>query len=536
MLSKQDSNELDRGLTLMRKNLLSTDINELLIVNRYEQFSVDLVDAKTKNLIVGLPDKVVKDKVYDKERLQVICDRLHNLGYLNKANIKSVLNNNVIDSALKTAIENFQLDANLKIDGWIGDKTWLALQQLVTFEEPTKIHLWLNKSGQVNNALKRATQLRLYSLGLGDKPKLSPTAPALTLIKFRKVALTLFNGVEELNERQLLALLFDQDRMIQNLSLFSGNIHAPECRLEQQFIIAITKIELWLYGAESILPDANLIEQHKKYRAGPRRRRKRVNVQLNVIEESSLKINTSSFFYKALNSTWNKLLDKRVSEIKNKSSMYITTFPTFFKLLNELDEVDDRNLIQSLDAYVKKNKKNIKTIWKRAKNFASKLFDGIKRIGRMIKRFLGRVVDVTVEWLARPFYNLIVGIYKTLNTSIESTKEALSFLFSRYLKFKNNNAALAIKHNDADMNLFIDDQNASDVIDFSQKLLLLSKKLKAATKLISTFLTLLKSAFSALTGGWWAFFTACVNLYKDFPELINAITVLNEGNIIQLEQ
>jgi len=64
----------------------------------------------------------------------------------------------------------------------------------------------------------------------------------------------------------------------------------------------------------------------------------------------------------------------------------------------------------------------------------------------------------------------------------------------------------------------------------------LSKKLKAATKLISTFLTLLKSAFLALTGGWWAFFTACVNLYKDFPELINAITVLNEGNIIQLEQ
>jgi hypothetical protein len=535
MLSKKDSNELDRGLTLMRKNLLSTDINESLIVNRYDQFSIDLVDAKAKKLIVGLPNKAVEDKIYDKERLQVICDRLHNLGYLNKENIKSVLNNNVIDSVLKKAIQKFQLDANLKIDGWIGDQTWLALQQLVTFEEPTKIHLWLNKNGEVNNALKRATQLRLYTLGLGDKPKLSTTVPYLALTKFRTVALILFNNVEKLNEIQLLELLFDQDRIIQYLSLFSGNIHAPEFRLEQQFIIAITKVELWLHGEGSIIPDANLIEQHKKYRAGPRRRRRRVNFQLKVIEENSLTITPASFFFKALNSTWNKLLDKQLPEIKNKASMYLTTFPAFFKLLNELDDVDDRNLIQSLDAYVKKNKKNIKTLWQSAKSFASKLFDGIKRIGRMIKRFLGRVVNVTVEWLARPFYNLIVGVYEALNTSIQLTKEALSFMFSDYVKFKNNNAALAIKHNDADMELYVDDQNVSYVIDFSQKLLLLSNNLKVATKLISIFLTLLKSSFLALTGGWWAFFKTCVSLYKNFPELINSITSLNGGDLVQLE-
>jgi hypothetical protein len=534
MLSKQDNNELDRGLKLMRNNLLTTDLNEKLIVNRYDQFSLDIVDAKTKNLIVGLPDKVVVDKFYDKERLQVIRDRLHNLGYLSKENIKSVLDNNVIDSMLKKAIQNFQLDANLQIDGWIGDKTWLALQQLVTFEEPTKISLWLNENGEVNNALKRAAHLRLYILGLGDKPKTSSTAPDVELAKFREVALTLFNEVEELNEIELLELLFDQDRLIENLSLFSGNINFTEFNLEQKFVIAITKIELWLHGEENITPDASLIEQHKKYRAGSRGRRKRVKSQLEIIETSSLKINSASFFYKALNATWNQLLDKRPPEVKDKSIKYIETFPAFFQLLNELDDGDDNNLIYSIDTYIKKNKKNIKTIWKNAKSLASKLFDGIKRIGRMIKRFLGSVIDVTVKWLARPFYNLIVGVYKTINTSIQSTIDALSFLFSNFLQCKENNSAFAIKRKDADMDLFIDEQNATSALDFSQKLLLSSKKLKAAAKLLSTFLTLLKSAFLAFTGGWWAFFTACVKLYKEFPDLIASITLLNDGAYVNL--
>jgi hypothetical protein len=530
MISKKDHKELDAGLKLIRKNLLSTDINELLVVNRYEQFSIDINDAKSKNLIIGLPVKAIESKIYDEERLKVIRDRLHNLGYLNKENIKSVLDDHAIDSGLKSAIQNFQQDANLKVDGWIGDKAWLALQQLVTIEEPTQISHWLKENGEVNNALKRGAQLRLYILGLGEKPKISSTASSLELTKFREVALNLFEGIDELNEMELLELLFDQDLILEHLSKYSGNINFIEKSAEQKFVIAVTKIELWLHGEENIIPDANLIEQHKEYRVGPRGRRRRIKSQLDILN-SNLQINSKSYFYKALNFTWSKLLGRRNQEVKNKSINYIKTFPEFFQLLNGLEDVDDLNFITPLDKYINKSKKNIKAIWKSAKSLAGKLFDGIKRIGKMISRFFGKVIDTTVKWLARPFYNLIVNAYKILKISIESIIEASTFLFSKYLKFKDNNSAFAIKQKDVDMTLFVDDQNYNGVLDFSQKLVLVSKRFKVSSKLISTFLSLLKGVFLTAITGWWAFFTTCAGLYKDFPNLIKSITFLNERSL-----
>ena len=76
-------------------------------------------------------------------------------------------------SAIKRAPWKISPGTGLVADGWVGDYTWKALMELVSFEAPIDLLRWLNPEpkGRPKISLKRAIALRLHVLGLAETRK-----------------------------------------------------------------------------------------------------------------------------------------------------------------------------------------------------------------------------------------------------------------------------------------------------------------------------------------------------------------------------
>ncbi len=526
MLSSNETKALNDGLIPLSTALKNT-IDEASVITLYDEFSASLIDAEHKNLIVGLPHQAKEKISYDKERLHSICDRLFNLGYLTHHVLTRQLRSKRVNKNLKIAIKKFQKESGLPADGIVGSKTWLALQQLITFEEPTQIHLWLTDEGQPKLPLKRAIQLRLYTLGINKfKPTLASPPITPNLSKFKGVCLNFgfFNKNKPITDNDLLMLLFDQDRLVRYLGQSKLDLAGNQDKIAQQFLLSVTKIELWLLNTKKITPNGRLTETHT-FKVGPKRGQPR---QITVIRANGKELHTVSYFYQGVKNIWKSLGE---NDNRNKAKKFLTTYPDFFRSLDELEQTDETAINASVEDFINQDVDNIKSLWSTAKTFMGKLFDGLKRIGRFFKTLFSLAID-NIKLLARPFYNLVVNGFNTIQTAITATIEGLKLYFSESISFAGNNSAFAFKEKDCDLSVLVDRNNVSEVSAFNQNLILITQRLKAASSLLSTFLQLLKIIFTTAVTGWWAFFKACVGLYRNHNKLIQALNFLNQNKLL----
>lgn len=112
----------------------------------------------------------------------VVCERLHAMQYLSTADwlayrdkIYKRIAGRTIDfpssdyagwfSNFQSSVKSLQIEAGLVDDEWVGSKTFQALQQLFTFEEPTHLDDWFEQQYS-SSFINRAIYVRLHALGI----------------------------------------------------------------------------------------------------------------------------------------------------------------------------------------------------------------------------------------------------------------------------------------------------------------------------------------------------------------------------------
>jgi hypothetical protein len=160
-------------------------------------------------------------------------------------------------STLRQAVLQFQRDAGLEVDGWVGKQTWGALDEFITLEPPLQLELWYPVGGRPCLAMVRATALRLRTLGfelpLTDREELL----AEPLAAFRRAAAELgLSAGPEVPDRQVVGLLFDDELLfsIARSALKEGaglgplSLDEPEGSAASRILRRMVRNELWLQG------------------------------------------------------------------------------------------------------------------------------------------------------------------------------------------------------------------------------------------------------------------------------------------------
>lgn len=239
-------------------------------------------------------------------RVRTVQMRLYLLGYLRWLPVVGGNEQFEIDPRVAEGIRRFQTDAGLTVDGWVGDETWQALEELVSFEAPANIGHWVDR--RFRPLLLRAVRLRLFALGFieperheSDEPLRRELPLRPSLVTDRTVQRALMDDFRPLVERlwttqagtlaeaplhgagevvrpaaatamvfgptaepelpqpsiSLLALLFDMDRLT---ALVAGLRLEPYELLttvaERLFLVSLARTNLWLLGYSGLSPGA----------------------------------------------------------------------------------------------------------------------------------------------------------------------------------------------------------------------------------------------------------------------------------------
>ena len=110
---------------------------------QYHLLEHALENAQADNIISPLLEtRPYSTKVYSRSRLMTIRNRLYLLGYITRDSGQASLG-----AELERGIRAFQQEASFTVngfvvDGWTGEQSWQALQELVSFESPANLGRW----------------------------------------------------------------------------------------------------------------------------------------------------------------------------------------------------------------------------------------------------------------------------------------------------------------------------------------------------------------------------------------------------------
>ena len=381
--------------------------------------------GKFENILQGVEDngfvnKVPADKTeafnmqHQKIRIQTIASRLFLLGYLRrKFNPKRI--HKKIDK-IKEATLAFQKDANLTEDSWVGDETWYALGELVSFESKFTDEKWFVDGSirpEVTVAMHRAIQLRLWSLGLVTK-KPKPRFKLLTrrsLYKFTRILHMFYirkrSFVGDFNT-ETLQLLFDQEELIHAIRkrcfvtkatpklYIAADKEEEDTTLYKIFMVNCAKIELWLLGFKVRIDG----RQNYDYAYG------------------SDIWNALAKFHREFEGRKTHIAEKLAKEVSPK---------LFISLGNALKseefyKEDDASEEIAQELFVKNNaaetESNIEKAWDFVKEKGMRLWDGLKRVWRWIKKIGKKVIAFVQNNLFKGFYRFVSKAFKIVTRGI----------------------------------------------------------------------------------------------------------------------
>jgi len=488
-------------------------------IKRYALLGDAVTQARHDNIISPLPKQEPSGSDdYAASRIRTIRNRLFNLGYLG-VDDKSAL----LDDAIKNGIRAFQNEAGLTQDAWVGEKTWSALQALVSFEDPTHLAGWFN-NGKANPALIRATHLRLFALGLmADKPRdINRPVIRAGLGRFIEAINALGFDIEEISIENLmpdlhldtLTLLFDEDDLIRRLGSSNSLMPKQHAGLQSAHVllINIAKIELWLLGYD-VDPRGF---QHDDIAAA----------------RNSTELNDRSHLFKAMKKFW---VDKgQPARSAMRSRSYLSqSFRTFFSELYQdtmLDQADELPDSDELFQHFSNDKNFIQTVWDHVKTFGARLWDGVKRMWSWFKRVIksaARAAGEFMQGVSRIAYHYILKSYEAVQTVIKAVVHSIRFFTQPRLDISDRNRTVIFHDRDFDFKAAVhNDDTPEDIHAMAESLKLKSSIFKISCKIFSALLNVLKGVVQGVFTGWAALLMSLLKLYKRtaqwLPELIQA--------------
>lgn len=508
-------------------------------VNQLGIFGDILEGAHTSGVVPFAPqDKFNAENMQAHHiRNRTIATRLWLLGYLPGKPGKDAGGEEIYSADFKAAVRRFQKDAglagagntSLKEDGWVGDDTWYALDQLVSFETNTQLHRWY-KNGSALPALERAIHLRLFSLGLMDTKPGSRFfgVPQKNLDNFRRI-----NYMFKLTGKALPAgthpetidALFQQDRIVTKLAAATstGN-RGRKCftysrlphwnkkeprSLANRFIINVAKIELWLIGFNVAIDGKD--DYHMSSRS---------------VYKKNLKL------YGALCRFWRQLRGKtgRAAFKLAKSvtpDLFLTLQEVHEKTLRLHDPSSDEDYSLEVSARLDTGEK-IENAWAYVRKRTVSLWDGLERLWRWIKQGIAKIISYFKKNLFRAFFRYAAKAYKIVKTAADSVSSTITYLLKGHLKGSTPAQAVILHDADLDHTVFVNRHGDPDKIAaLGYRLEIQTAVFQLGTKILGLLLNTFKRVLAGLFG-WARFLSALVRNLKELKPLYRRLTLLRK--------
>ena len=455
----------------------------------------EVVDqAARQGVLSPLPQEKsqVITNAYIKTRLRTVRSRLVRLGYLEEEEPRR--GQLYIGVAARRAIRQFQTEAGLTVDGWVGPETWNALEELVSFEHPISADTWLAKPPDQQQALWRATRLRLSVLGLPRLPKpCLRRADALPgLARFLEVAVHLKMAEPALtaqDTRETLDLLFDQDALVRRLGAVEGAFafeHSTTGKLAQRFVTCVARIELWLLGAE-------------------------IQLSANSDPEYSLRdLHPTAALY----NFW-RLQDEKIGSARALSRQDLD--PGFFQELYAAttgapDAQEQADLGEWLYKRLRRQDSSLRQpLWETLQELGSRMWDGIRRVWNWVKDRLQHFSRTLKSWvlnLARLTHDLALKAFVEVRKSVERLAQAVRFGMPGMLPGSKAPDFFLLASGDLDYTLFVSQPaQVTQVRALAREMRQHAHDFGAILQVLSSLLAVL-AATSIPGGGWIVFLVA----------------------------
>ena len=496
-------------------------LQNLEMPDRFDKLDAILDKAHTEGLVAPLPGskQEVRPIELNESRICTIRTRLYLLGYLKRDNSSPE-----IDTKLENAIHRFQTDAGLEPDSWVGRETWTALQELVSFENPSNLSDWF-KEGPIKPALLRAIKLRLFALGfLPSKQARDSDKLQTALDKFVLVA-----GILRLHEKQLSAavvletinILFDQDHIAARMGQAGNDFmkylppEIPEKQARRsihKFSVCCAKVELWLLGYDVPLDGSAKFDTPG---------------QTEIFSYLPIRYPV----YHALYGFWREN-GKRQKKARERARRITGRF--FAKLLQLQQEgaliADTDQSAQLYEMLVIEKEDVLNEIWKHIKSIGSRIWDGIKRVWRWLKSLFKTVAKKMRAWaknIARLAYRFALNGFSLVNRLVKITKETASFLVHKTLTDSDVGNIVIKRDRDYDYRIYVNPERSHEKVKgilmlFYEKAHLFSMGMRIIGLTVGALIAVITKV--PLAGGWFGLVLAMLKIYSSLKEITDVLT------------
>lgn len=487
-----------------------------------------ILEAAERAGVVEIPaNDAVLARRGDANRIRdpVIAERLQLLGYLKDPGDFAGPAGSPARSRFLASVEAFQSEAGLAADAWAGPVTWRALQQLITFETPTVVAKWFDPEQQPRPALIRATNLRLFALGLlSRRPgQRLPALPEAGLDVFWTLCCRLRIGNfgdprPELSE--LLSLLFDQDRLLKavvattrkariggrerQVFSYAKLTDEPRRAVEREvarFFACMAKIELWLLGFDV---DITHVGNYPVYRFDPS------TIRSNQKLERAL-----DAFFDQLGQQDRRLRRSLTPELfaaLGAPAAPTTDLPSASTDTRRDDPDFSREVADAL-----RDSDRLGSAWELGRQLGMKLWDGMRRLLRWLRRGLLRILKVGRN-LPRAFFHYATKGYAMARGACIEVAQALGQYVSGSIA-TGSTIALLIER-DGDMHLTLPMDGTTGATSAAIRTLrLFAVGLELGARLLALLLRLLRSAAVGALAGWTRLLWLLVQGYRDMRPL-----------------
>ena len=472
-------------------------------VDQLGKFEDILLAGKERGVVSSTPNSRAETYQIDKQRvrLQTVASRLWLLGYLPSKIPPEKIDNQL--ETIKKAVGRFQQDADLKRDYWVGDKTWYALDELVSFESSLSTDQWFTKGVlklSVTKVVHRAIQLRLWSLGLFPK---KPT------IRFKKLTERDLKGFEKILRiflikkgafsidlsEEYIQLIFDQDLLTESIARraspnnrsfllhLSGDSKEQDLKLAQSFIVNCAKIELWLLGYEVAIDGKNNYQN---------------------MGNSNLSRAIAHFYYH---------FERKSKHAARSLAKAIT--PDLFTSIAQANRLPEGNEEEDASDLVTEEMTapdKIRSAWSYIKSKGIRLWDGLKRIWRWVKKIGEKAVKFIEKNIFKAFFRYATKAFKIITKAIDAVVDSVRVyvtgdLLSRNLHFRF--------FKDFDTAIFVNNKILQeDIVHGLYRLKRQSKGFSIACRIIGYLFDIFKKLVTDYIG-WVRILFSLVKSYKE---------------------
>ena len=473
-------------------------------IDQIGQFEDILLEAGKEGVINDPPNSEAETYNIESQRirLQTIAERLYLLGYL-----RNKIKPNKIDKKLeeiREAVFVFQNDANLKKDHWVGNKTWFALDELVSFESEFTYDQWFvndRLKPEVQIAMHRAIQLRLWCLGLYSKQprKKFDLLKKASLFKFGKILKIFLFEPKHFPlgfNVQTLKILFNQDILTDAIVKrsspkkksfmlqLSGQDKEGDRNLSNRYIVNCAKIELWLLG-----------------------------FKVDIDGKDDFLLSKQSDLYKAIFDYYQQFENCDKKTAKNLAG---TITPKLFVGIGAANEINDSFDLDDASEEIAKsigNTAQINKAWSYIKNKGMRLWDGLKRVWRWIKMIGKKVSSFIENNVFKGFFRYTSKAYKIIKLGMIEVVKSIQI----YLKGQMNSSNVQFYFSkDMDTTTYFSKNISSEDAELGlQKLLKQSKAFRLGCRMIGFLLGLFVKLATTFVG--WA--RLLFSLLKGYKEL-----------------